>query len=134
MQPAGRAAVLAGCLLLARGLLACGTGDFDADLRATVRELQARTVPPGAKLVAELPITRDTWSSQATWEVEVSTSWDEYMQRVRDRLAGFTALPGASGTVQFSRTLPNDSHTLRVEVLSARPLLRVRVTFDALAS
>lgn len=73
MQMAGRAL---GWLLLV-GLLTCRS-DPDATFRAEVGDLQARTVPPDGRLLAESPIARDAWSVEATWEVETAMSWDDY--------------------------------------------------------
>jgi hypothetical protein len=117
-------------LLLTACVLACGGASLDAE----VRDLQSRTLPAGARLLAGSPITRGEWSYEAAWEVEAATSWDDYLRQVRHRLAGFTSAPGVSGAAQFTRTLPGDTHTLRVEMLSAGPPLRVRVIFRSLAS
>ena len=114
---------LLGGWLLCVALLACG--GFDAD----VRDLQARTVPGGARLVATSPITRDAFSATATWEVGTPMGWDEYLKQVRERLIGFKE--GAD--TQFTKTLAGDDQILRLERLTVGPPLRVRVTLRALA-
>ena len=119
-------------LLLVAAMIACGTEDPDAGLRADVRDLQVRTVPADARLVSDAGIHRDSYSVGASWEVEAATSWDDYLHRVQDRLVGFSSAK-TSGGIEFTKTLAGDTETLRIEPLAAGPL-RVRVTFVSGAS
>jgi hypothetical protein len=119
--------VLAGLLIL--GVLGCG--DPDARLRASVRDLQAQTNPPGATLIAVSPITRDAWSVHATWEIEAAMPWQEYTERLSGRLHGFQHHLEGDGRVIFVKSLPDDTYTLRIEAVSIGPPLRIRVAFQA---
>ena len=129
MTPVERVSVVARWLLFGC-LLACGATDPDAD----VRDLQARTTPSGTRLVAASPITRDTRGVEATWEVEASMSWGDYVQRVSRRLAGFVDDRADGNAAQFTRSFPGDTHILRIELLSLGPPLRVRATFQSFPS
>jgi hypothetical protein len=122
--------VLAGWLFVT--LCAC-RGDPDASLRAELRDLQARTVPVGARIVSESPITRDYWSVKASWDVDVAATWDDYVQHVREGLFEFTGRPRASGSAEFVKHLPGDTHMVRVEPLGAGSPLRVRISFSSFA-
>jgi hypothetical protein len=113
-------------------LFACGT-DPDASLRAELRDLQARTAPLGARVVSESPLSRSDWGVKATWDVEVTTTWDEYVQHVRDGLIGFSSSPPASGTADFVKTLPGDTYMVHIEPIGAGSPFHVRVSFSSLA-
>jgi hypothetical protein len=108
-------------------------GDPDAGVRTEVRDVQAGTMPRGARLVSESPIARYTWGVKASWDVEVATSWDEYVEDVREGLVGFTSRPRASGSAEFVKTLPGDTYVVHIEPLGENAPLRARVWFSSLA-
>jgi hypothetical protein len=111
--------------------VAC-SGDPDAALRAELRDLQAMIARVGARIVSETPVTRFPGGVKATWDVEVTTTWDEYLQHVRDRLIGFSSNPSASATAVFVRMLPSDTYTVHIERLGGSSPFRVRVSFSSL--
>lgn len=121
----GRSVILGGWLLT---MVACGA-TRDDELLATVRSLRDATVPAGAHLLNASPLTWGAWNVQATWDIETTLSRDEYTRRVGERLIGFHR-----HELTFTRMLPGDTQTVRIEEISGGPPLRVRIRFTSLAS
>jgi hypothetical protein len=76
-------------VLLFCGLAACSKPD---PIEQEILSLQGRTMPPGARLVEETKLLRETSSLSASWEYETEWDWQKYSVWVSGRL------PAAYGT------------------------------------
>ena len=98
----------------------------------TVAGLVERTVPPGGTLVNRSGPVQNESGIRAQWEIATGMTWDAYVPWVRDRLGkDFSTGLDARSPVIFRKVLPADVVTLRVERLSKRAPLHVRVSFSA---
>ena len=119
--------------LLLAWLLACGT-EHGGNPASDVRTLREETTPAGAHLVGTSPVTQNDWSVTASWDVESTMLWDQYTERVSERLVGFQRQSIDGDRVTFVRTLAGDTYSLRVERVAPGPPLRVRVSYLSSAS
>jgi hypothetical protein len=92
------------------------------------------TLPAGG-LAGELETnTDDPWSSRATWRLNSSVSWDEYVQWVRKQLKGsFTEKAVSSDRIAFARNVGGDAQSLDVQLLATGPPTQIQFTFKTIA-
>lgn len=110
------------------------TEDFDRQ----VSNLQAVTAVDGTHVRPPSAVVHGPVSLRVTWEVEgqPELTWERYRDAVTKRLASESELhptETSDGSLLFMRTLPGDTHTLRIERPSSGTTLRVLVTFTAAA-
>jgi hypothetical protein len=122
--------VAAGLVLVA---VACGASRND-ELSHEVHDLQARTVPPRATLIAASGLSRDGWTAEATWEIETEMRWEEYAQWVRSQPLGFSGVTVNAWELRFTRSRADDMYVLHIEAVSLGPPLRLRVVFQGFPS
>lgn len=119
------AVALAGALALA----ACGADP----VRDTVERLYEATTPPMG-WASTLLYAREPAVVNASWEIEMTESWDQYVTFVRSRAAsdGFTLVATKTAEAVFRRDLDGDTQTLQLDrrVTNAGPS-RVAVTFTS---
>lgn len=123
-------------ILLTAGLLlavACGASRDDGSSQE-VYDLQARTVPPRATLIAGSGLSRDSWKVEATWEIETDLRWEEYAQWVRSQPLGFSGVTGNASELRFTKSRADDMYVLHIEAVSLGPPLRLRVVFQGFPS
>lgn len=116
-------------LVAAIALLVLVSCDGDAELRQAARRAMERTTP-GAESQYAPSVNRAGLAAEATWELQTDMSWKEYGDWLTDRLSPqYERRPTADGSLVFHRALAGDTHTIRLNIVSAGPPLRIRGTF-----
>jgi hypothetical protein len=96
--------------------------------------LQARTVPPRGTLIATSPLRRDSWTAEATWDIEMEMRWEDYAHWVRAQPRGYSAGSVNGSALRFTKAVADDMYIVRIEAASVGPPLRLRVVFQGFPS
>jgi hypothetical protein len=115
-------------------LLAAACGVQGGGFSQEAHDLQARTVPPRGTLIAASPLRRDSWTAEATWEIETEMRWEDYAQWVRAQPLGYNAGSVNGSALRFTKAVADDMYILRIEAASVGPPLRLRVVFQGFPS
>jgi len=124
-----------GVILALLGSIAfgCKAGDGFV-VEHEIDRVRASSNTTGTRLVSATSPSRGASSVQASWEIESDQEWPAYREVLERALpAGYTASASGGHDASFTRRLSGDTFYIRVEVLSAGPPLRIRLTFLALA-
>jgi hypothetical protein len=90
-------------------------------------------MPPGARLVEETKLLRDTSSLSASWEYETEWDWQKYSVWVSGRLpAAYGTKIGGTTKLHFRRLLHGDVFTVEIEKGTSNSPHRVPVYFHAI--
>lgn len=120
----------AGALAVAALAVWFAQGPGVSPLQRTLRDLTARTTPPGGESWTGA-VERPGHGVQATWEVRTEMEWPAYREWVRGQLSDFRMTSNGERSASFARWLGGDAQHLTIEIDSPEPPLRARVTFAA---
>lgn len=113
--------------------LACGQrSDHDDFVRREIAEFQKRTIPPGSNVLIQSGPKQNGRSKSASWEFETSWDWVHYEEWVTSQLQPEFVIRRVDGVhLLFIRSLHGDSEQLRLQDVSGKPKLKVKVEFVA---
>jgi hypothetical protein len=120
----------AGALAVAALAAWLAHGSGGSPLQRTLRDLTARTTPPGGESWTGAPERRGH-AVEAAWEVRTEMEWPAYREWVRGQLSDFRITATAERSTSFARWLGGDAQHLTIEIDSPGPPVRARVTFTA---
>jgi hypothetical protein len=105
-----------------------------APLDDDVREVQRLTMPSDVASLGQVSTTSSSYGVAFSWEIATRMEWQAYVAWVRSRLVSFASIVEAPDVVTFVRSGRGDDHVVRLELVEANPVSRVKVTWRASAS
>lgn len=113
-------------LLLCAG---CQSKKSGEGLEADLRLLQARTMPPGARMMVQSGPQRRGWRTEALWEFETDWNWNTYVEWTRGQLQPEFRTQFDGKSVLFRRYAHGDSTQLMVSHVEEDNRLKVTVKY-----
>lgn len=128
-----RHAVLGGMMILLLVLFVlCSERRTVDPLTDEVLELQRASVAADAELVRSLPLKRDPWRVEASWELVTRLEWKDYRQAFEEAMPpGYLPRSSDERCCTFMKELSGDRVLVLVEPFSGGPPLRLRAQFTA---
>ena len=111
----------------------CRSSASDPTFDTEVRAVNDWASPPGASISKSGEDAQHGMTISKTWELSVPLEWPAYQDRLRGATWSGYHERERTGTRQaFSRVAGGDMFILSIDLLSAGPPLRVRVTLTAM--
>jgi hypothetical protein len=118
--------------LAALGGLACSHKEPTVDQE--MDRIRGSAVAAGANLLLAAAPARGPFTVETSWELESGEAWAKYCESFEESLPpGYETVAARGGVVAFVKRVTGDTFYTEVACLGQGPLLRVRVTFRAVA-
>ncbi len=114
MRYLSRRAVKLGLVCCLLQFVACdGEQQPSPEVTDEVHRIEQQTVPPGGRLVQNLVTTLGTTALHADWQVEISSTDQQYFDWLKQGLGdGYHVVSQNQSVLTMGKTLPGDSYTL----------------------
>jgi hypothetical protein len=97
-------------------------------------QVQERIARAGSTTATARTVERSAHGATVSWDVYVSTTWDDYRERLLKEFRGdFTVVRSDARSLTLSRVDGGDVYRLDFRALQDAPAVRVHITFSATA-
>lgn len=92
-------------------------------------EISKLSLPDDGAVTQTMVVTRETWKSTATWEIETKLEWKTYTSWLSSKLGTeFRKTTDDDRVIEFRKTLPSDICIVRSECGSDDQPRRIRLS------